>query len=222
MAHPKMIPASVGALAPLAGDGGRYATQGVRVSLREDGYRAEATDGRMLGILTGPYPSEAGDYAGLPDLSSAPNGESAATVPARPLAAACRAANAAAKLKRDAKRRGARSAAPAVAVVIGRDVTTLGAGPATQGEAPAHSDCVKNVEGRFPDTDFVIPRDAAKASVVVNADQLAELLKAAAEACYDGDISRVTLELRGPQTPVVLRASGPRGERFLGVLMPLS
>src|SRR5262249_29596562 len=80
---PALLPRNLQALASLCRkEEGRYAMTGVRLITTETGYRAEATDGRMLGRVVANYPATAADYPALSALASAPNGQQKPTIPA--------------------------------------------------------------------------------------------------------------------------------------------
>jgi hypothetical protein len=79
----------------------------------------------------------------------------------------------------------------------------------------------RNVEGRFPDIQTAaMPKGELAAVVKLNADLLAKLLKVAAEFTEDY-CGAVTVELRQPTSPVVVRARRS-GQEFTGLIMPLS
>src|SRR5262245_40122939 len=80
--HPLILPPNLGGLAKLAGDDTRFALSAVHVAGGPDGYRVAATDGKALAVVTG-QAADAGEYPELPALTSAPNGEREALVPAR-------------------------------------------------------------------------------------------------------------------------------------------
>ena len=58
-----LLPANLACLAKLVGDEHpKFGTNGVQLTRTAEGYRAEATNGRYLGIVKGPNP---GDPAGV-------------------------------------------------------------------------------------------------------------------------------------------------------------
>jgi DNA polymerase III sliding clamp (beta) subunit (PCNA family) len=79
----------------------------------------------------------------------------------------------------------------------------------------------ENLQGRWPDTDRVIPDGQPIASVRVNAKALAELLSVAAN--FADENFTVTLHVHANGAPIRLIASDPsKGQEFVGLLMPLS
>jgi hypothetical protein len=74
----------------------------------------------------------------------------------------------------------------------------------------------RNVEGRFPNTDAVLPTGKPLASIMVDAALLAELLQVAAQFADKG---YVTIDLfgKGPA-----RITGKNdSQRFTGLIMPV-
>jgi hypothetical protein len=193
-----LLPANLGPLAELAaGEARRHSLTGVRVTLSEGGrYRAEATDGRHLAVITGAGAS-ADEYPTLPALESAPNGGCGAIVGAREWKAAFK------PVARPSKNARARPILQNVAVVVGKDVTTL----ASTDLDATHVAQPRNLDGRFPDVDFFLA-------------DLNELLKVAL-AVADDDTALVTIELRGEKDPLSVRCEN-EGQTFEGVLMPLT
>jgi hypothetical protein len=209
-----LLPANLGPLAELAaGEARRHSLTGVRVTLSEGGrYRAEATDGRHLAVITGAGAS-ADEYPTLPALESAPNGGCGAIVGARGWKAAFK------PVARPSKNARARPILQNVAVVVGKDVTTL----ASTDLDGTHVAQPRNLDGRFPDVDFFLADlngKPVRASVRVNAAKLVELLKVAL-AVADDDTALVTIELRGEKDPLSVRCEN-KGQTFEGVLMPLT
>jgi hypothetical protein len=61
-----LLPDNLGALAKLtAKDSAHWATTAVHVRRTEEGYRAEATDGRMLGVVSGPADNVAAELVNV-------------------------------------------------------------------------------------------------------------------------------------------------------------
>jgi hypothetical protein len=204
-----LLPANLGELARLAGDDrARFALSGVHLVRGPEGYRAEATDGQALAVVTG-TPDDAALYPDLPGLAQAPNGATEALVPAKEWRRAFRAAPRGRLVR-------AKPVLGNVAAVLGETVTTL---------ASTDLDCTslaqpRNVEGRFPDAEKVLAgRKKAGVKVTVDAALLAEFLKVAAAFSPDGG-GRVTLELAGDGAPLRVGTGNGR-QTFRGLVMPL-
>lgn len=203
------LPANLAALAKVAtkDTGHRYATSGVYLEVTATGYRAEATTGRILARVDGLAPVA---ERVPPTLADAPNGATSAIIPGSDWVAG---------LKRIHKK--ARSPHDVVHVVLGQHVTTFG-------DWQDQSQTAENIDGRWPNTDRVLPTGSPTATVAVDGHLLAQLLTVAAAFAEAGtDAARVVLELRQSkpgcsQTPVVLRSSNSTGQTFTGLLVPLA
>jgi hypothetical protein len=184
---------------------GRYgATTGIQVSKQNGKYRVEATNGRIAAIITG-TPDKAEDYPSCPFLEAAPNGAASAVVPASVWSKGFR------DLPRKAKHR---PILANLAVVLGKERITLSCTDLETDRAVQP----RVVEGRFPDTDRVIPKGKPKATIRVPIAELRSLLDVA-EAIGVG----VTFEIHSGNGPMVLRGSNDEGgdQEFLGLIMPL-
>lgn len=205
--HRLLLPPNLAGLANLtAKEGHRFALSGVRLMSTERGYRAEATNGKILGVVTGEEAGDPAEYPALSLLKDAPNGATSAIVHA----AAWKEA-----FKLVPKKVGPKLAC--LAAVLGKDATTFAA---TDLERSRGSQ-TRNMNGQFPDVDNAIPRGTPAAAVRLDAFLLIDLLKAAVEFTEDGHPGVVTIELRAGTTPVVVRASDG-GQEFTGLLVPLS
>jgi hypothetical protein len=77
-----------------------------------------------------------------------------------------------------------------------------------------------NVEGRFPDTDRVMPTGQPVVRFCVDGKLLAELLQAAVQFASEGSANQVAIEVYDSARPFVVRAgNGP--QEFTGVMVPL-
>jgi hypothetical protein len=154
------IPANVASIAKLADpSNSRYALAGLLVSERPDGYQVEATDGKRLGIVRGP-----GAEAERPEaLADAPNGATEALIAA---------ADFANLVKANSKARW-----PAL-LVLGTDASTF----LSDGKVVR----VRNLDGRWPAIDQVLPMNPPAAEFAVSAKLFAELLLVGAAFGDDG------------------------------------
>jgi hypothetical protein len=207
-----LLPNNLGDLARIcAAETARSALSGVHLSVADGTYRACATDGRRLGLVTGPVGEGALDYPAIPELIAAPPSEPAAVIPLREWRQAFR----------SAPRGKAVADAPLlahVAVHLGKVWSILAS---TDGATPNVS-VVANLEGRFPPYDVVLPKGEPEptARLFVNPELLDDVLLLAQQFC-DAEAPRATVELYGPKRPVAVRASNGR-QHFLGLVMPLS
>jgi DNA polymerase III sliding clamp (beta) subunit (PCNA family) len=205
-----LLPANLGGLAAVTADeGSRFTMTGVLVKVGDGGYEAVATDGRRLAAVKGRPEADPLEYPTVPDLAEAPPSAPQAVIPARAWKGAFKSAP--------------RGNQVAEQPILGHVAVHLGAQEsilATTDGADASVSRVANLECRFPDYERVIPTDEPQSRVTVNADYLAELLKLARQFGPADGPNRVVLELRGPQTPIVLRTANG-SQQFLGLVMPI-
>lgn len=211
------LPRNVAPLAKLAAkEGKRWAMNGVRLEeLPEGGYKAIATDGKRLAIVTETATESPVSFSVIPAVKSAPNGAMAATVPADDLVAA---------LKAIPKRKRWEKADNRAAVVLSADVTTLATTDGTQTAVSAP----RNAEGRFPPYKQVFPEGQPVATIKFDPKLMAEFLKAASDI-IGGDEQRVTLEIYAPlqkkygESAQPMQITGTNGrQEFRGLVMPLT
>jgi hypothetical protein len=215
-----LLPKNVSALVRLAATPGTAVAQlgaiaGVRLIASEGGYRAEATNGKVLGIVTGPVRNP--DW--FPDSAIPPAAADSATE-AVVLPEAW---------KEALKGLPARPATPAlgdVAVLLGPDGATL---VTTDGDNVTVTDAPRP-EGRFPDVEKPFPREAPTARFAVDPALLRTLL-AVAEAFTDQQgQKRVVFEVWMPKAgagqtslqPIQVTARNDAGQEFRGLIVPLS
>lgn len=222
MAVPTMLHSNLSALADLAAkESAKFATNGVKLEVHPGGgYSACATDGKVLGVVTG-RAGDGDDFPSLPALESAPNGAVSAIVPAKDWKDAMKAPTKFGRRTRDA-----RPIFSQVAVVPGEKVTTFAATDLDKAAVAQP----RNLEGRFPPYVHIIPTAPPAFVVTFNPHVLAQMLKVAAAFCEPGT-ECVTLEFQpagvggseGPANykPVVVKAAGP-GQEFTGLVMPLA
>jgi hypothetical protein len=80
---------------------------------------------------------------------------------------------------------------------------------------------VPNYDGRFPNVDSLAEDLCSVFSVPIDARLLAGLLQVAAEFA-DSETSRVLLHFSGKGKPLLVTCQNDEGQRFQGVVMPLS
>jgi DNA polymerase III sliding clamp (beta) subunit (PCNA family) len=182
----------------------RYVLAAVHVVATDDGYRVEATDARRLARVDGTNAGDPSKFPEIPALTTAPNGASEALIPAKIFAKACKDVNT--RLAGPEERR-------ALAVRLGKDVTTLATIDEDGGSLVRQP---RNVEGRFPDTDRVMPTAEPLASIMVDAALLAELLQVAAQFADGGHVT-IDLFEKGPARITGKNAS----QKFTGLMAPV-
>jgi hypothetical protein len=123
----------------------RYVLAAVHVVATEDGYRVEATDAKRLARVDGTNAGDPAKFPEIPALTTAPNGASEALIPAKVFAKACKDVNT--RLAGPEERR-------ALAVRLGKEVSTLATIDEDGGSLVRQP---RNVEGRFPNTDAILP-----------------------------------------------------------------
>jgi DNA polymerase III sliding clamp (beta) subunit (PCNA family) len=182
----------------------RYVLAAVHVVATEDGYRVEATDARRLARVDGINAGNPSKFPEIPALATAPNGASEALIPAKIFAKACKDVN---------TRQFGPEERRALAIRLGKEVSTLATIDEDGGSLVRQP---RNVEGRFPNTDAVLPTGKPLASIMVDATMLAELLQVAAQFADQG---YVTIDLfgKGPA-----RISGKNSSQsFTGLISPV-
>jgi hypothetical protein len=204
------IPANLKHLAKIASDPeyvNRHRTDCIRLSVTPTGYRAEATDGRTAIIVEGRC-----------KLGLAPTDLAGGLIPAATLAMAL-----------DCVPTGlARPDHKLAQVIFGEKgatitvnaVGTVGVFAIFAVPAPDPAGNRLPEVPRFPPIDDVVPKDTPLAVAVFDAKRLASLLAIVAEFENDNGFSKVTLELRGPDTPAVLRWQCG-DQKFLAMVMPM-
>lgn len=204
-----LLPPNLSRLSDLAAPSGRYSSlAGVRLEFNPTSYRAEVCDGKYLLRVDGPLP-DAADYPAPPAIVEAPNSAMAAIVGAKDWKAAFRAV--------PKPKRGSSPVLSHLALVPGERTVTLGA---TDGTTQAVQ-TIENVDGRWPQTDQVFPKDAPVATVKLDVSKLAQLAAVLASILPD-DGQTVTLELHGDSKPIQIKAETADGQKIAALLMPMS
>jgi DNA polymerase III sliding clamp (beta) subunit (PCNA family) len=179
---------------------------GVLLKLDDASYEACATDGRCLALVTGPT-ANALDYPTIPEMTELPPSAPQAVIPRAEWQQAFKAARTPAMVEQP---------------ILGHVAVHLGLAESLLASTDGDKDTVArvaNVEGRYPDYQAVLPRSEPQLRVFVNARFLIEVLKLAQQ--FGPEDERVTLELHGANTPMVVRSTnGP--QKFVGLVMPLT
>jgi hypothetical protein len=208
--HKLLLPANLSSLVRLAArdQHSRFgATTGVRLSATAEGYRAEATNGRVLGIVTGAEPADPQEYPEVPALQSAPTGESQGTIPADVWSRAFKAI----------PRKTARPILGNLVAVLGKDQATL----VSTDLENVNVLTPRLVEGRWPDTTKIVPKDKPRLTINVDAKLLIDLLQVASAFSSEEHNHKVTMEFYDPSRPFVVRTCSEEGQEFTGMAVPL-
>jgi hypothetical protein len=205
-----LLPSNVASLTKLcAKQAARFAFHAVHLQFGSDTYRVEATDGKVMGVVTGSTLDATGHPA-EPSLQNAPNGEVGALVPSKQFAKAM-------KLTAGKRELNSNPLLGFAAMVLGKAVTTLAVASA-QGVAVSQP---ANLEGRFPNTESALPAGTSKVTFRIDARLLAELLTVASEFAPQTETPIVRIEVYWHDKPVVLKTENER-QQFTGAIMPLS
>lgn len=197
-------------LAPLAKacatEAARFAITGVRLELSSHHYLADATDGRILIRIRGPR-GECSDYPPHPAVENAANGATTAIIPAKEWE----------KAFRQVPPRAFKPILENVAVVLSDKESTL----ATTNLETASAVVCRNVEGRYPRVEDVLPRKQPRFTISVDPLYLAKVCTILASLA-DPDKRGVTLEFYDDCSPIAMRVPMPRADHeAVGILMPL-
>ncbi len=187
----------------------RYAMSAIHLTEKDNGYRAEATDGKSLAVVIGTMEYPAADYPEIAEIKSATNGRMDSLIPSKEW-------NQAFKIVPKVKKNDPKQILKSLVVVMGEDRTTFAATDLGQ----SRSMVALHVDGRFPPTDQIISKRTPKVSIKVDAVRLAEMLKVAAEFS-GGEINDVILEVFESNRPLQVKAKNEHQE-FTGLVMPLS
>jgi DNA polymerase III sliding clamp (beta) subunit (PCNA family) len=206
-----LLPVNLGALSAVcAKESTKFCMTGVRLEVYPDeSYRAVATDSKRLLIVEGPGEDER-KFPKVPGLASAPNGAWNATIDAKAWKTTFGAA--------DKMTKGRYCSVRHVGVVMGENVTTfgMGNGDETQVAQP------RNLEGRYPPIDAILPTVEPEFKISVSAARLASLLEVMTKYCDPSSDDRVTLEFHGAAKPMVVKCQNPNGQKAVGLLMPIA
>jgi hypothetical protein len=210
MSNVYLFPANVGVLAKLVSkdDHRGFAFTGIRLLGREGGYyTVEATNGRMLGRVTGC--TESGDsFPEIAELTASPNGEASAIIPAKELACVCK------EVPRGRILRN-KPVLGNVAAVFSKDLTTL-ASTDLQSQSVQG---VRNLDGRWPDFNGALPSKEPKFKISFDGRMLTDLLQVAQH--FAGEANKLTLAIHGKDGPMVVTSeNGP--QQFTGAIVPNS
>lgn len=212
-----LLPPVLAALTKVAAkDVGRYSMTGVHLILKPTGYRAEATDGRRLIRVDCDYPADPENYPEIPGFleSSGGGGGTEVVIPTKVWEKA---------FKASPRSHYSKPILENIAVSIGKPIGDAGHHLTALGSTDLETVTVhqaRPVEGRYPQTDCVFPKESArKAGVYVNPKLLIELLQAMLPFT-DPDNNRVEIILNGDNVPLCIKAGAT--VKAVGLLMPLS
>ncbi len=209
-AGPILLPPNLAGLVKLAAtEEGRYAMQSVMLEITPEGYRAVATNGKVLGLIEGPPVGAFADYPALPGLATATNGASVGLIPSKAWTEGFRMIP-----KNMAKYKPILNS---LVCILGRHEVSFGATDLER--APTSYN--RLLEGRFPDYRQVFPRQDVVVEITVNPLLLIEVLKVAA-AIAPADACKVTLSIHTPTVPMLVKTKNAQGQKFTGLVMPLS
>jgi hypothetical protein len=193
------------------------ATSGVKITVDDKSqFTAVATDGRRLIRVIGtcddpaPAPPNHNGYPSIAATESAPNGELGAVINAKDWQKAFSEAE---KLTRKTHKPILRN----VCAIFGKDVSTLAA---TDLERVSFHQ-PRNVDGRFPDFNFVFPKKAPTYSIDVDPYLLAEVLETVAKLGTSDDGKRVTLNFQQPDQPFTITTHRATPLDVTAVIVPL-
>lgn len=211
--HICLLPSNLAPLARLAAKEQHCrfgATTGVQLTVTGDGYKAEATNGRYLGIVTGPM-EDAEKHPSIAIMQAAQNSATKGVIPGDAWTKAFRQLPKGRKLTKPILDNLGVVMSPNQITLISTDM---------------ERDCVERVrqtEGRFPDTGTLVKSSLKSGgptmSVRVDAQLLIELL-GVAKAYAEEEIA-VELDFYEAGKPFVVRAANAEGQKFEGLLAPL-
>lgn len=151
------LPPNVAALAKLAAkEPSKFSMMGVRVRQTEDGYRCEASNGKMLGIVEGTDALDTEHY-----FDDAPNGATEVILPSKEFVAAVK------------------DARPHALMQLGYERVTA------QTNLDGHRVQIKPLEGGYPDVDEAVNTSCPRVEVWVNAKFFRDLLDVAIQFTED-------------------------------------
>jgi DNA polymerase III sliding clamp (beta) subunit (PCNA family) len=198
-----LLPANLASLAnacPAAAEW--FALTGVLVKATANGYEAVATNGRILALVQGDSAADPLEYPHVPELVEAPPSQDQAVIPASEW--------------REAFRSVPRGKAVRIEPILGHVAVHLGQQEsllATSDGERASVRQTRNVEGRYPNYEAVLPSDEPALTIVLDPDLLLALVKIARVFTIP-DQSRINKLL------VVRAANGT--QRFVGLQMPMT
>lgn len=204
------IPKRASAIVALAAKEDVRAMNNVRIRTEPNGrFRIEATDGRALGIIRGTSLPSKEEGEAAQNLQAPESLLTESLIHSKVLTEVFKAVPKARKNTPEGSL-GLLLASPEVLAQAGQHVVRL----------PV-------ADGRFPDTDIVLPKAPAPVSITINPWLLIELLKVAAQIADLREGQPVVHLLLWPGKgneghPMGIVANAPNGLSFDGLLMPLS
>jgi hypothetical protein len=209
-----LIPLRMAKMADVcSSDSGRFATNGIKVWLHDDGgFRMAATDClRLIEYTSPPSETRADEFPRWDALKAAPNGAKNAIIPAP---AFKQFFGDAAKII--PKRLGSNKAIGHVAVVLGKEQTTFAATDLERRKLES----VAHVDGKFVPVDDIWPTKRPAVVVRFDANLMANTLKTIAALVQQPEGPWVELEIINPFKAISLRAVGDDGGELRAIVMP--
>ncbi len=163
----KILPNNLGPVADLANlkRESRFADGSVHVKLEDAGYTVEATDGMKMIRVKGEYRGSAEEYPGNPAMDAMKNGSNDGLIPAVTWKKAFAAAG---------KVKSTKPLLRSVAIKVGENDAAMSSTDLDS----TNYDYTRQVEGRFPKIDSVIPKNEPKASITLDPKQVLVAVKA--------------------------------------------
>lgn len=224
----RLIPSNLASLSKcVAGIDTKYAITNVRFKEEDGGYRVEATDTRILAVVTGKDHPDKDTAVGIIDaLAGQPNGGTECLVNSKEWADI---------LKLTPARRKAASANGIHAltgIVVSqshdKDTSPVVSVSATDGNGSCHLRTIRGRTGRFPPIDLIQPKNKITSRVTLCISALMKLLEAAHRIAGEND--SVTLEIHenrkntfgnGEQPVRLLAQPNDKTQLFSALIMPL-
>jgi hypothetical protein len=219
----RLLPLYLGAVADLAQKkdaGARFALANVSLKLDEaaDTFEVCATDARRLVVVKGPCKGPLADYPEHAGVVNAPNGATAALIPAAYWKALFQRVGKAVP----ARVGGSMEVLRSVAVQPSERTTTFGA---VGDDGQRMTDATPNGEGRYPPYHDILAdaRKSTDAEFDVDPKLFAEVLKTVAALACDDCNKRVTVRFSRKDRPVLVTARREEdGAEVEAIIMPLS
>jgi hypothetical protein len=201
--HPQvLLPPNADELARFCEPGGvrKYAVGGIKLLVLDAGYRLDATNGRLAGTVTSPHVEDLSKFPTTLAMDAAPSGKSEAIIQENHFRHAFK------SLPKKSSLGGPPGILKNVAAVIGETTTTL----VTTDRENVHASYLRNLEGRFPDIDSIVPTKEPIVTVQVNPKGILKSLSDINSLLEKDEGRSVFVDFRDATTPIVIRASSSR------------